>query len=135
MSDAKEFLAFMGLLVGGSIALMAVIALIWVPVAGVDEVRGESSYTGQVVDVEYEKGMLLQTTQLKVKTDRRSSSHETFCIRIPEDEQHVQTARRALEEGDRVEITYSRPLYVGVWECAQGTSIVQEIEISEDDSA
>lgn len=123
-------------------ALMAVFAfavllIMVVPIAmfvGVDAARGESQYAGQVVDVEVDRGYVFQTTQALVKTDRRSSTTETFCVH-PSNREQIQTLKSALNEGDRVRITYSRPLFVPVWTCEPGTSIIRDVEVIEEGNA
>ena len=91
--------------------------------------RSESTYTGYVVDVEYEKGLLFKNTQIHLKTHPRSSAVENFCVIIPEDEQFVQTARDALIDQQRVAVTYERPFYVNPGQCAGGSSLVKDIEV------
>ena len=112
------------------VALAAVICVGVVLLAGVSEVRQPSDYTGNVVDIENEKGIIFRTTQAHVKTDRRSSEHETFCVH-PDNREQLDTLRDGLQTDNRVTIEYSRPLYVPVWVCQSGTAIIDEVTIHE----
>lgn len=119
---------------GTKILLAAVVVIVAFGVgmtvlAGLSSQRGESTYTGQVVDVEVEKGVVFQTTQGKLKTHRRSSTVETFCVHPSNHDDQVPKLKQALERGDRVRITYSRPLYVSIWDCEAGTSIIRDVEV------
>lgn len=94
--------------------------------AGVDTPRGESEYTGYVVDVEHNKGLVLKTTQVHMKTQPRSSSKETFCV-MDKKTDHLQALRNALTNQSRVTISYSRPVYVSRFNCNPGLSIVRNV--------
>lgn len=113
------------------IVVVAVILAALTLLAGLGSERHESQYSGQVVDVENQKGLILQTSQAKLKTDSRSSQHETFCIH-PDNREQLDPLQKALRDGDRVTITYERPRYVPVWTCQQETSIITDIEVSEE---
>lgn len=114
------------------IVVLAIITVVlWaalMAVLGLSTVRGQSDYTGYVVDMEYEKGIVFKTTQVKMKTHPRSSEHETFCVKVPDNGHQVDALREALAEQRRIRVEYSRPLYVPVWECDTGLSIVRDIE-------
>lgn len=113
----------------GVAALAITLVVSGVLISGFGSSRAESQYTGQVVDIENEKGVVLQTTQANLKTNPRSSEHETFCIH-PDNREQLQPLRESLRNGQRVTITYDRPLYVPVWTCKGGTSIITDIEVS-----
>jgi hypothetical protein len=117
-------------LIGGAIAVALAILIVMALVAGIGAVRHESQYTGQVVDIENEKGIILQTSQAHLKTDSRSSEHETFCIH-PDNREQLEPLRQTLRDGQRVTITYERPMYVPVWTCQSGTSIITDIDVSD----
>lgn len=114
-----------------SILLGAVILLVLIfpPLTGIGQMRAPSDYTGQVVDVEHNKGIIWRTSQLKMKTHRRSSAVETFCLHPKNHEEQLSVVREALRQGYRVQVEYSRPLIVPIWECKTGTSIVRDVEI------
>lgn len=116
-------------LLAALLALSVVLTLIWIPISGLGQVRHESQYTGEVVDIENQKGMIMQTTQVHMKTNPRASSHETFCVH-PDNREQLDPLRSALRDSERVTITYSRPLYVAPWTCKSGTSIIREIDRS-----
>lgn len=109
------------------LAILLVVFVVGSLGAGLGDKRSESAYTGNVVDIENERGLLFVTTQVHVKTDRRSSKAETFCVH-PDNRDQLVTLREGLHTDSRVTITYERPRYVPVWTCEQGTSIITDVE-------
>lgn len=109
---------------------LAVVLIVGFTVAsflGLGTPRSPSEYSGVAVDVEYEKGIVLKTTQIHLKTHPQASSVETFCVLTPEDDAIVEEFRGALQNGDRVTVHYSRPLIVSPWDCESGLSTVDRI--------
>lgn len=96
---------------------------------GVSSARGESQYTGVVVDVEEDKGLVFRTSQAHVRTDERASQTETFCVHPDSKEEQIPDLRSALNDQTRVTITYERPRVVPIWTCESGTSIITNIEV------
>ncbi|WP_042666111.1 hypothetical protein [Haloferax sp. ATB1] len=120
-----------GAIAAGLAVLFVLLFTIALPVsyaAGVGSARAPSDYGGYVVDVEEDRGMLLRTTQIKMKTHPRSSSVETFCV-VDGDDEKLATARSALRNESRVTVEYHRPLWVPPWECQPGTSLVDDVEV------
>jgi len=109
------------------VRLLIVLAVLFVGAVavGVDAPRGESTYTGVVVDVEVEKG-IPATTQAHLKTDPQASSSESFCV-LPDNDEHLETLRTAARNGSRVTVTYERPLFVPFWTCERGLSYITEM--------
>lgn len=99
---------------------------------GFAEPRGESTYTGVVVDFENERGIPFETTQAHLKTNPESSNKETFCVHPENRDRQVEVLRDAARSGDVVSVTYSRPLFVPVWDCEADTSIIRDIAVRED---
>lgn len=62
-----------------------------------------------------------------MKTDPQASTTETFCIRPSRSSGQLAAARAALQNGTRVTVDYSRPLWVSPLECADGLAIVRSI--------
>lgn len=112
------------LFVGGSII-----------VGGVGDQRATSQYTGEVVDLENERGVLLRTTQVHLKTDAQASSSETFCVIDENRDEQLPVLRDAARNGHTVTVTYERPLYVPLWECEKDTSIIRDVEIRQEGGA
>lgn len=99
---------------------------------GVGEPRGESTYTGYVVDVEHDRGYIFRTSQLMIKTDTESSIAETFCLNS---EQDVENAKTYLEDQEKIQVEYSRPLWVNPFQCQSGLSIVNNMELATNSTA
>lgn len=112
-----------------SVVLIAVIIVGWAAF-GISQVRSPSVYTGQVVDIEVDKGILFRTSQVHLKTHLRSSDSQTFCIHPDNQDEQVQILRDALRNESRVSIEYSRPLWVPINDCDVGLSIVGRIEVA-----
>lgn len=108
--------------------VLLILAVVVGSLGGVSAARGESAYTGQVVDLENERGLVFQTTQVHLKTDSQASSSEVFCVHPDSRDEHFDELREAASSGDRVTITYSRPYVVPIWQCQSGTSIVRDVE-------
>lgn len=123
MADGIDIL--MGFLM---LAMLLLIVGAIAGVLGLDSMRAPSEYTGQVIDVEHNKGIVFRTTQLRMKTHVRSSEIETFCIHERNMPGQLEDARQALATGERIRVEYERPLFVWVGECKPGTSIVTNIE-------
>lgn len=126
MTNPEEEDFIVGVIVIG----LAIIALIAVAFAmpGTGTPRESSTYTGYVVDVEYEKGYIFENTKVLMKTHPRSSEHEEFCVIVPDDREIVETARTALVNQTRVTVEYSRPLYVNPMHCFYDHSLVRTME-------
>lgn len=98
---------------------------------GLGTPRAPSEYSGQVVDVENDKGFVFQTSQVHLKTGPQSSSAETFCVHPDNKDEQMPVLRGALSNGSRVTVEYERPYFVGRWECENDTSIVTDVEIED----
>lgn len=91
---------------------------------GISAARGESTYTGYIVDTEINKGILFRTSTAHLKTHFRSSAHESFCLPT---EELAQQAKQFQREEQKVRITYSRPLWVPPTKCDGGLSLIRDI--------
>lgn len=114
------------------VMVVGLLVVTLLPYAGIDATRGESTYTGEAVDSENERGLIFQTTQIHLKTDDRSSEAETFCVHPDNRDEQVDVLREAARGDDRVTITHSRPYFVPIWECEAGTSIVRDVEVHDE---
>lgn len=111
----------LGFLVLGLIAISMITGYL-----GIGEPRGDSTYTGTVVDVEHNRGFIFRTSQVMVKTDQRSSVAEEFCLPT---EEKVQKAKEFLSSGDQITVQYNRPLYVNPFTCDSSLSVVRSMEV------
>ncbi len=131
MSGSKEdlfWLAF-AVLVFGFLALSFIFTSL-----GFGSARGQSTYTGYVVDAEIDKGLLFRTSTVHLKTHPRASAVEEFCLPTDEFEKQASTY---LQDQQRVKVTYSRPYWVHPMTCSGGLSLVrsfEEVEPVEGDS-
>lgn len=118
-------------IIKGAAALLAVMLVTagFYGLLGIGSQRGESQYTGYVVDVVDDKGIVFKPSWVNVKTHPRSSSHEQFCILTEDKDDFLPVLRDALHEGHRVSITYERPLWVDPKECDQTHSIVTGVTV------
>ena len=94
--------------------------------------RSESSYTGYMVDNEYEKGLIFPNTKVKMKTNPRSSEVEEFYIQIPEDEELYEKAEKALRDQNRVTIRYKRGVIENPTDAFGNASIVTDMEVHDE---
>lgn len=113
-------------IITGLVAAAIIIAAIGAFI-GFGTPRGQSQYTGHVVDVEHDKGIVLPTTQVHMKTNPRSSSKETFCVMDEQNPEHLERLRGAARNNSRVTVTYSRPLFVWRGKCDTGLSVVKNV--------
>lgn len=109
--------------------VLIVVALIIGMFFGLGTARAPSDYSGHVVDVELDKGMVFRTSQAHLKTHRRSSEGEVFCIPQEREDELGDKLRTAMREGHRVTIEYSRPYIVSPWHCDATTSVIRDIEV------
>lgn len=110
-----------------AITAIIVVALLAYGVMGLASSRGESEYTGHVVDVVEDKGVVFRPTWANMKTSPRSSDIQQYCIHPDDEERLEEEFYAAMEGGERVTVTYSRPLWVSPSECPQDTSIIRDI--------
>jgi hypothetical protein len=94
-------------------------------VLGIGAARGESTYTGYIVDTEIDKGFVFRPSTAHMKTHVRASTHESFCL--PTD-QMEQQAMEFQEQEQKIRITYSRPVFVSPTKCDNSVSLVQAME-------
>lgn len=96
---------------------------------GFGQARGESTYTGYIVDTEIDRGYIFRTSTAHLKTHFRSSAHEAFCL--PTDKM-AQRAKELQAAEQKVQITYSRPVWVSPATCDGGLSLIREINAVEE---
>lgn len=112
---------------GGSTAALAGLA----GCMGLGTPRGESTYTGYVVDNEHEKGIIFRNSKIKLKTDPKSGTSEEFYIRTPEDQEMYDEAARALQEQKRVTVSYERSFFENPTDAFGEASVVVDLEVHE----
>lgn len=98
--------------------------------AGLAPPTEESTYTGYVVDAEVDRGFIFRTTTIHMKTHPRSSVLERFCVLESNENSQLDQLRQSLYDQTRLRITYTRPAYVGIWDCNAHTTIIENIEIA-----
>lgn len=115
-------------LIAAAVVIGGLILFFMLP--GVGTPRGESQYTGVVVDTEYESGFVFKNTIIHLKTNPRSSESETFCIAIPDDQAMYEQLNDALRNGTRVTVTYSRGIVENPFDCMMDHSLVRSVEVN-----
>lgn len=118
-----------------AIAAIIFIGLLIYGMMGISTSRAESQYTGHVVDVVEDKGIIFRPSWINMKTDPRSSDIQQFCIHPDDEDELLDDMYSAMESGDRYTITYSRPLWVSPHDCAGGQAIVHSIRPANSTSA
>lgn len=103
------------------------LALFFHAIGGVSSARAESEYTGHVVDVVEDKGIVYRPSWVNMKTSPRSSDIQQYCIHPDDEARLLPKFYEAMEGGYRVTVTYSRPVWVSPFDCPSGTSIIQDI--------
>lgn len=121
---------FIVLLVTIAVVFVLIIALLMTP--GIGTPRDTSEYTGYVVDTEYEKGFIFANTKVHLKTNPRSSEHETFCVAVPADEAQFRELQDAAVNQQRVTVTYERGIYEDPFDCFYDDSMVVDIQVHND---
>lgn len=96
-------------------------------VKGFGEKRGQSEYTGHVVDVVEDKGVIFSPTWVNMKTNPRSSDIQSYCILPSDEEELLPKFYTAMEDGDRYTVEYQRPLYVNPHQCRNSDAIITDI--------
>ena len=116
MSEGKVWLGILALLV----------VLYVIGQAGFGDARGESLYTGYVVDTEVDKGVIFRTTTVHLKTNLDASSVESFCVKPEPEEDLLENLQEHQRNQDKVQIEYSRPYWVSPFGCSSGLSLVRD---------
>lgn len=116
------------------IVVTVVLLAIIVALTGFGSIRGQSEYTGHVVDVVEDKGVVFRPTWVNMKTDPRSSDIQQYCV-LPDDEREILPEfYDAMESGDRVTVTYERPLWVNPNDCNGSQSIITDVRYANETS-
>lgn len=113
---------------GDTLIVLGVIAIIGSAVFGIMGFAtpiSSGTYEGEKIDYTHQRGLLFQTNDLTTKTNERSSQREDWCV--PDDNQQLVTDVRAIKQGDTVQITYTRPLWVWPGTCEGGLKIITDI--------
>lgn len=126
--DLGDYIGLGLIIVTAVLCIILVGAFIFAMTPGAGTPRGESQYTGVVVDTEYESGLIFKNTIVHLKTNPRSSESEKFCVAIPEDSGLYDDLNEALRNGTRVTVTYSRGYYESPSTCFSDHSMVRAVE-------
>lgn len=125
-----EMMKEIGFMVLISIAICAVLffvlVIISLPLGQFATPIEDGTYTGQKIDYSHQRGIIFQTNDLTTKTNDRSSTTEDWCVPDGNDELIEKT--RAIDDGERVRITYHRPLWIWPDTCAGGLKVIDTIE-------
>ena len=117
-------------LVGGAVVLslgILFLAAIVLAIAQLAVPIQTGTYTGQVIDYSHQRGIIFKTNDLTTKTHERSSAREDWCV--PDDQPELVEKVRAIDEGDRIELEYSRPLWIWPDTCQGGLKVIDEIHV------
>lgn len=119
--DLKVVAAILGVVLLGALGFYGL--------AGLGDQRAESEYTGHVIDVVEDKGVIFRPSWVNMKTNPRSSDVQKYCIHPSDEDELLPEFYEAMEQGHRVTVTYSRPLWVSPNDCPSGTAIIQDIRV------
>jgi hypothetical protein len=86
----------------------------------------DGTYTGQKIDYSHQRGIIFETNDLTTKTNDRSSTTEDWCVADNNDEL-VQKVRN-IEDGQRIKLTYHRPLWIWPDTCEGGLKVIDSIQ-------
>lgn len=126
MTDERRLSGFQ-LVVVGIAAILVAAAVLTYAIIGIGSARAQSEYTGHVVDVVEDKGLIFRPSWVNMKTDPRSSDIQRFCIHPRDEERLLPKFYDAMESGDRHTITYSRPVWVSPQDCPSNAAIISDI--------
>lgn len=109
-------------LFGAIVALIVGVPFVWV--SGFGAPVAESTFTGQVADVEEDSGLVWKTTEVSIKTSAEATEPEKFCVAPGKEDEILPVLRQSQETGDRVTVTYERGYFEPEWKCERGPRIV-----------
>lgn len=118
-----------GYILGGIVGLVAVLAVIITILIMLSQFATpieSGTYTGQKIDYSHQRGLIFQTNDLTTKTNDRSSTTEDWCV--PDNNDALIQKARGIDDGERVRITYHRPLWIWPDTCAGGLKVLDSIE-------
>jgi len=115
-------------LAAGAVVVLLVLAAMGYGVAGLGVKRGQSEYTGHVVDVVEDRGVVFTPSWANMKTSPRSSDIQSFCITPAREDELVPKFYEAMKDGGRYTVTYERPLWVSPSTCRNEDAIVTDIQ-------
>ncbi len=127
-SMIKEGAVVFGEAAIGIIGFFVLIWMLTLPLQMYHTPIESGEYTGQTIDYTHQRGLIFKTNDLTTKTNDRSSSREHWCVndQRPELVEKV----RSIDEGDKVRIEYSMPLFVWIDHCSSGhTKQIDSIEV------
>jgi len=119
MADAVDVAIWVGIIIA--------VGLLAYGVMGSGTPRGESEYTGVVVDVVEDKGLAFRPSWVNMKTNSRSSDVQQYCL-ADEDSEMIDRFYSAMDSGQRVTVSYSRPFWVSPDQCKSGQSIIHDVQ-------
>jgi len=88
----------------------------------------DGTYTGQKIDYSHQRGLIFQTNDLTTKTNDRSSTTEDWCV--PDNDPQLVNKVRSIDDGQRVEIRYHRPLWIWPDTCNGGLKVIDNITVT-----
>jgi hypothetical protein len=121
--------AYFGLLIG---ALIFTIILLILAVLGFGIPVAESNYSGDVADIQDNRGIIWETSSVEIKTDSEATEPVTFCIAPGDTSEFIPMLRYAQEENLRVTVTYDRGYFEPPWKCGKGSDrVLTDVEIND----
>jgi len=115
-------------IVGGLVAVVLLIAVMVFATMGLGTPVGESTYTGQIVNAQSDKGMVFKVDTVTARTGDDASVDEEFCVL---EESLLEDSKRFVGTGERVEIAYERPLWLSPTDCESGSVIMSDVSPAE----
>lgn len=98
--------------------LVLFVAMLSVGAAFLHQPIESGQYTGRVMEVEYETGLVVQTTTTYLKTGPESSRFESLCVPNAPTNPLTAQLREAARNRIAVTVTYDTPLIVPPWDCS-----------------
>ena len=87
---------------------------------------GEGEHTGYITSTERVNAMWVFPNLIAyVKTDLESSQEDAYCV---QDAELLNQLRLAQQEQRRVTVSYRNGIWMPVWQCAFGQSIIRSVK-------
>jgi len=111
-----------------ALALLVIVGVaLGFAVVGLGTPIGESTYTGQIVNAQSDKGVFFKVDTVAARTGDDASVDEEFCVL---DESLLEESKPFVGTGERVEITYERPLWLSPTKCEGDSVIMTDVQIA-----
>lgn len=86
-------------------------------------------YTGEIVDVQTQRGWIFETDSMVTKTNERSSDTREWCV-LEIRPELLEKAQRFAERDVQVRVEYHQDWFVWIDRCGYNKPIVDEISVT-----